>query len=99
VHLNPAPAPSPSRSNNPGRIKGKSTLFFFQEHLLCLRLNGALAPFVPKEYSIETRLAAVNAYLDGVESIRKVAKKFNISKTMLHRWVGKLKKMDQKLFK
>jgi transposase-like protein len=28
-----------------------------------------------KKYCIETRLAAVNAYLDGVESIREVAKK------------------------
>ena len=40
-----------------------------------------------KKYSLETKLAAVQYYLNGSDSIRVTANKFNISKTMLHRWV------------
>jgi transposase len=40
-------------------------------------------------YPLETKLAAVNDYLNGVESIRSIAKKYNVSKTMLHRWISK----------
>jgi hypothetical protein len=32
-----------------GQIKGKTTFSLSKEHLLCLRLNGALAPFVRYE--------------------------------------------------
>ena len=40
-----------------------------------------------KKYSLETKLAAAQYYLNGSDSIRVTANKFNISKTMLHRWV------------
>ncbi|MFV2049576.1 MULTISPECIES: transposase [Bacillaceae] len=42
-----------------------------------------------KKYPLEIILAAVTTYLEGVESIRKIAKKYNVSKSMLHRWVVK----------
>jgi transposase len=42
-----------------------------------------------KKYPIEIKLAAVNDYLEGGESIRQTAEKYNVSKTMLHRWVAK----------
>jgi transposase len=42
-----------------------------------------------KIYPLEIKLAAVNNYLDGGESIREIAKKYSVSKTMLHRWVTK----------
>ncbi len=45
-----------------------------------------------KKYSLETKLAVVNAYLDGTESLRDTAKKYNVSKTMLHRWVARFQK-------
>ena len=40
-----------------------------------------------KKYSLETKLAAVQYYLNGSDSIRVTANKFNIAKTVLHRWV------------
>jgi transposase-like protein len=40
-----------------------------------------------KIYPLEIKLAAVNEYLDGGDSIRVIAKKYGVSKTMLHRWV------------
>lgn len=42
-----------------------------------------------KKYPLEIKLAAVNTYLEGAESIRKLAKKYNVSKSMLHRWILK----------
>jgi transposase len=42
-----------------------------------------------KIYPLEIKLAAVNDYLDGGDSIRVVAKKYAVSKTMLHRWVAR----------
>lgn len=41
------------------------------------------------KHSLETKLAAVNAYLDGSKSLRDIAQKFNVSKTTFHRWVAK----------
>jgi len=40
-------------------------------------------------YPLETKLTDVKDYLNGVESIRYIAKKYSWSKTMLHRWVSK----------
>jgi transposase len=40
-------------------------------------------------YPLETKLVAVNEYINGVESIRVIATKYNVSKSMLHRWVAK----------
>jgi transposase len=51
-----------------------------------------------KKYSIEIKLAAVNTYLDGVESIRDTAKKIRISKTMLHRWVARFERHGSEPF-
>jgi transposase len=42
-----------------------------------------------KIYPLDIKLAAVNDYLDGASSIRETAKKYGVSKTMLHRWVAK----------
>jgi transposase len=42
-----------------------------------------------KIYPLEINLAAVNDYLDGGDSIRVIAKKFGVSKTMLYRWVAR----------
>jgi transposase-like protein len=43
-----------------------------------------------KKYSFDTKLAAVQYYLNGSDSIRVTTNKFNIAKTMLHRWVKRL---------
>ncbi|MCM3655463.1 IS3 family transposase [Metabacillus litoralis] len=43
------------------------------------------------KYSLETKLAAVNAYLDGVESFKDTAKKYNVNMTMLKKWVAKFR--------
>ncbi|MED4551254.1 transposase [Lysinibacillus capsici] len=40
------------------------------------------------KYSYELKLQAVLAYLDGKESMRAVAKRFNISKTPLLNWIA-----------
>lgn len=48
-----------------------------------------------KKYALETKLEAVKAYLDGVESLRGIAKKYKVSKTMLGRWVAKYQKDGQ----
>ena len=50
-----------------------------------------------KKYSLETKLAVVTAYLDGTESLRDTAKNYNVSKTMLHRWVAKFSKTWSRL--
>ena len=57
-----------------------------------------------KKYSLETKLTAVQYYLNGSDSIRVTANKFNISKTMLHRWVKRFelhgsKDLSRKLYK
>ena len=41
------------------------------------------------KYSIETKIAAVNAYLDGVESFKDIAQKYNVGITVLQGWVAK----------
>jgi transposase len=43
------------------------------------------------KYSLEIKLAAVNAYLDGVESFKDTAKKYNVNMTMLKKWVAKFR--------
>jgi transposase-like protein len=54
--------------------------------------NNWRCSFYDKKIFLETKLSAANVYLDGVESIREIAKKFSISKTMFHRWLGKFEK-------
>ncbi|MFD0829545.1 IS3 family transposase [Neobacillus sp. M.A.Huq-85] len=44
------------------------------------------------KYSLETKLTAVTAYLEGVESFEATAKKHNVSTTMLKKWVAKYRK-------
>lgn len=41
------------------------------------------------KYSFEIKLEAVQYYINGSESIRATANKFNVAKTELHRWVKK----------
>ena len=41
------------------------------------------------KYSLETKLAAVTAYIEGVESFKDTAQKHNVSATMLKKWVAK----------
>jgi transposase len=42
-----------------------------------------------KVYPLEIKLASVNDYLDGGDSIREIAKRYSVSNTMLHRWITK----------
>jgi hypothetical protein len=42
------------------------------------------AVFLIKIYPLEIKLAAVNDYLDGGDSIRKIANKYSVGKTMFH---------------
>ncbi|TCP60319.1 transposase [Baia soyae] len=39
------------------------------------------------KYSAETKLEAVKAYLDGVESYKDVTKQYKVDPTMLREWV------------
>ncbi|WP_142348213.1 transposase [Bacillus toyonensis] len=41
------------------------------------------------KYSLETKLAAVHAYLDGVESFQVTAQKHNVNIVMLKKWIAK----------
>jgi transposase-like protein len=41
------------------------------------------------KYSLETKLTAVTAYLEGVESFKDTAQKHNVNPTMLKKWVAK----------
>ncbi|WP_142316915.1 transposase [Bacillus toyonensis] len=41
------------------------------------------------KYSLETKLAAVHAYLDGVESFQVIAQKHNVNIVMLKKWIAK----------
>ena len=43
------------------------------------------------KYSLETKLEAIYAYLDGVESFKDTAQKFNVNITMLKKWVAKFR--------
>jgi transposase-like protein len=43
------------------------------------------------KYSLETKLAAVKAYLNGVESFKETAEKHNVNMTMLKKWVAKFR--------
>ncbi|MED4400248.1 IS3 family transposase [Metabacillus fastidiosus] len=43
------------------------------------------------KYSLETKLSVVHAYLNGVESLRDTAKKYNVSYTMLQKWVARFR--------
>jgi transposase len=54
--------------------------------------------FIMTKYSLETKLAAVTAYLEGVESFEATAKKHNVSPTMLKKWVAKYKKHGSAAF-
>ncbi|WJE55920.1 transposase (plasmid) [Bacillus cereus] len=40
------------------------------------------------KYSLETKLDAVYAYLDSVESFKIVAEKYKVNITMLKKWVS-----------
>ncbi|MFD2443647.1 transposase [Bacillus sp. CGMCC 1.16607] len=44
------------------------------------------------KYSLETKLAAVEAYINGVESLRDIAQKYNVGVIMLQVWVTKFRK-------
>ncbi len=44
------------------------------------------------KYSLETKLSAVTAYLNGVESFKDVAQKHCVDMTMLKKWVAKFKR-------
>jgi transposase len=43
------------------------------------------------KYSSETKLTAVHAYLNGVESFKTIAQKHNVSISMLKKWVAKFR--------
>lgn len=41
------------------------------------------------KHSLETKLEAINAYLNGNDSIRSIARKYKVSKSVFHRWVAR----------
>ncbi|MGG2134750.1 IS3 family transposase [Bacillus sp. S2(2024)] len=43
------------------------------------------------KYSLETKLAAVHAYLSGVESFKTVAEKYSVNISMLKKWVARFR--------
>ncbi|PFK30367.1 hypothetical protein COI93_22485 [Bacillus cereus] len=43
------------------------------------------------KYSLETKLTAIDAYINGVESLKTVAKKYNVHRVMLQKWVAKFR--------
>lgn len=43
------------------------------------------------KYNLETKLASVKAYLNGVDSFKTTAQNRSVSKTMLKKWVAKFK--------
>ncbi|SMQ78014.1 Transposase and inactivated derivatives [Bacillus sp. OV166] len=50
------------------------------------------------KYSLETKLVTVHAYLEGVESFKDIAQKYNISPTMLKKWVAKFREHGEEAF-
>ncbi|PEX85740.1 hypothetical protein [Bacillus cereus] len=44
------------------------------------------------KYSLETKLAAVHAYLEGVESFQVTAQKHNVNAVMLKKRIAKFRK-------
>jgi transposase-like protein len=50
------------------------------------------------KYSLETKLAAVRAYLEGVDSFKVTAQKYNVSVSMLKKWVTKYREHGSEAF-
>jgi transposase len=50
------------------------------------------------KYSLETKLVTVHAYLEGVESFKDIAQKYNISTTMLKKRVAKFREHGEEAF-
>ncbi|MED4534895.1 IS3 family transposase [Metabacillus fastidiosus] len=50
------------------------------------------------KYSLETKLMAVHAYLNGTESFKVTAQKHNVNMTMLKKWVVKFRKHGLEAF-
>ena len=51
------------------------------------------------KYSLETKLPAVNAYLDGVESFEDTDQNHNVNMRMLKNWVAKYREHGLAAFK
>ncbi|RAK18456.1 helix-turn-helix protein [Anoxybacillus vitaminiphilus] len=50
------------------------------------------------KYSLETKLAAVKAYLEGVDSFKVTAQEYNVSVSMLKKWVTKYREHGSEAF-
>jgi transposase len=50
------------------------------------------------KYSLETKLAAVHAYLEDLESFKVIAQKHGVSTTMLKKWVAKYREHGENAF-
>ncbi|WP_430002993.1 helix-turn-helix domain-containing protein [Metabacillus fastidiosus] len=50
------------------------------------------------KYSLETKLTAVHAYLNGTESFKVTAQKQNVNMTMLKKWVAKFREHELAAF-
>ena len=50
------------------------------------------------KYSLDTKLAAVHAYLEGAESFKRIAQEYKVSNTMLKKWVAKFREHGEKAF-
>lgn len=50
------------------------------------------------KHSLETKLKAIYAYLEGTESIMQTAQKYGVSKTLLHKWVVQFREQGLEAF-
>jgi transposase len=50
------------------------------------------------KYSLETKLEAVHAYLEGVESFQRIAEKYNVNISLLKEWVAKFRENGREAF-
>ncbi|RFU64602.1 helix-turn-helix domain-containing protein [Bacillus sp. V59.32b] len=50
------------------------------------------------KYSLETKLVAVQAYLEHKGSFKVISQNYRVSTTMLKKWVAKFREHDEKAF-
>ncbi|MGM7724607.1 IS3 family transposase [Metabacillus sp. Hm71] len=50
------------------------------------------------KYSLETKIEAVKAYIDSVDSFKVIAQKYNVNISMLKRWVAKFREHGLEAF-
>jgi transposase-like protein len=73
------------------------TRYLTAPQLLDTSNNWRCSFYVKKIYD-KTKIAVVQEDLNGVESIRDVARKYNVSKIVFHRWVSLFNKHGEAAF-